>query len=163
SIIIDGANFTSLGLDVTFKGIETWMVYGLGGDDTFYVTSVVVNTTLVGEGAEPAFTLPAGVNAPDLTGGATATSFNENFYIGWQGEIGHGTLAGINAPLTIQGNEGANFALVDDSADTVGQTFTLTPTTMNSTAMGASGQITYSGLATLNVWLGSGDDTLAIS
>ena len=163
SIYIDGTTFTNLGLDVAFGHITDWTFYGLGGNDTFYVMSVVVTTTLVGDGSLPGFPLPAGVTAPDLTGGQTASSFDDTFYIGWQGQSEPGSLSGINAMLSIQGNQGTNTAFVDDSADTADQTFTLTPTTMNSTAMGANGQIVYSGLQVLNVYFGSGNDTLNVN
>lgn len=163
SILINGTTFVNVGLNVAFSNITNWTVYGLGGNDTFYVQTVVVTTMLVGDGSVPTFVLPSGVNAPDLTGGATATSFDDTFYIGWQGASAPGSLGGIAASLTIQGNEGTNAAYVDDSANTVGQTFTLTTTTMNSTAMGDSGQIAYSGLATLNVLFGSGNDSLVIN
>ena len=163
AITIDGELFTSVGLDVSFGNIANWNVYGLGGNDTFYVKTVVVTTLLAGDGSVPTFTVPAGVTAPDLTTGVTATSFNDTFYIGWRGASTSGSLDGINAVLTIQGNAGTNAAYVDDSANTADQTFTLTPTTMNSTAMGANGQIVYGTLQVLNVLFGSGNDTLALN
>ena len=163
AITINGTTFMSVGLNLSFSNIANWTVYGLGGDDIFYVQTVVVTTTLLGDGSLPTFALSAGVNAPDLTGGATATSFNDTFNIGWMGASVPGSLSGIGASLTIQGNGGNNTANVDDSANTNDQTFTLTPTTMNSTAMGANGQITYATLQTLNVLFGSGNDTLNVN
>jgi len=163
AITIDAMLFTSLGLDVSFGNIANWNVYGLGGDDTFFVQTVAVTTALYGDGSLPAFALPVGVNAPDLTSGAVAGTSNDTFYIGWRGVLTPGSLGGIAAVLTITGNEGTNAAYVDDSANTTGQTFNLTPTTMNSTAMGANGQIVYAELQALNITFGSGNDTFILN
>lgn len=163
-ILVNGSTFTSLGLNAAFTNITGLQIYGLGGNDTFNVQSVVVRTTLIGDGSLPAFALPAGVNAPDLTAGAVADSYDDTFNIGWQGASVPGSLAGINAPLTIQGGPGNDTAIVDDSADTANRNLTLTPTTLVSNAMGARGLVIYDAtLDNLNVRFGSGNDTLTVN
>jgi hypothetical protein len=67
----------------------------------------------------------------------------------------------IQAALTVTGN-GTDTLNVDDTGSTVAKTGTLTPTTLTGLGMGAGG-ITYSGLAALNIKLGSGGNSLAIN
>ncbi len=166
---INGTPFASVGLNVTYVNITGWTVIGLGGNNTFYVETTSIPTTLVGDGSLPAFDLPPGVSAPNLTGGATATSFNNTFYIGWQGKYIPGSLAGIDAPLTITnapqpGTGSKATANVDDSGDMADQSFTLTSTTLNSSAMGPAGQINYDPtINNLNIQAGSGDDNITVN
>src|SRR5262249_232547 len=73
------------------------------------------------------------------------------------------TLSNIAAQLTI--NEGGTgTANVSDAGDIGNSTFTLTGTTMTSSVagFGAGGSITYSGLANLNIGLGSGANVFAV-
>lgn len=166
---INGSPFASVGLNVTYVNIASWTVFALGGNNTFYVETIDLPTTLVGDGSLPVFNLPPGVNPPNLTGGATATSFNNTFYIGWQGKYIPGSLAGIDAPLTITnapqpGTGSKATAYVDDSGDMADQTFTLTGTTLNSSAMGAAGQIIYDPtINNLNIQAGAGDDVITVN
>jgi hypothetical protein len=69
------------------------------------------------------------------------------------------SLLAIRGPLTIAGG-GSDTLTVDDSASTGPKSGTLTPTTLTGLDM-TPGGITYSGLAALNVRLGSGGSTLA--
>jgi hypothetical protein len=165
-ITINGTHITGAGLNITLANIEELVVVGLGGDDTFYVLSVTVPTTLIGDGSlVPNPPLPPDVTLPDLTGGAQATSFNDTFYIGWQGQSYiPGSLGTIQAPLTLQGNEGIDTVYVDDSGTTANTRYTLTGTTFVSSSMGAEGIITYDNTVdNLNIKAGAGDDTLVIN
>lgn len=163
-INLDGSRFTDLGLDISFSNLTGWNISALGGNDTFRVVSVVVPTTLAGDGELPVLLLPTGVNAPDLTGGNAALSFDDSFFIGWRGDSAPGSLEAINAALTIQGGQGNDVAFVNDAADTANRSFALTPGVLNSDAMGPNGRINYdASLETLNVLLGAGDDALTIN
>ena len=73
----------------------------------------------------------------------------------------NGILDNVQGPLTIVGS-GADTLNVDDTGSTASKNGTLTPTTLTGLNMGASG-ITYSGLANLNITLGSGGNTFLIS
>ena len=73
----------------------------------------------------------------------------------------NGILDNIQGPLTIAGN-GADTLNVDDTGSTASKSGTLTPTALTGLNMSASG-ITYSGLANLNINLGSGGNTFLIS
>jgi hypothetical protein len=162
-ITIDGTHVTGAGIDVTFTNCETLVVAGMGGDDIFYIKHITIDTTVMGDGALPVF--PPGVTPPDLTGGAPpATSFNDTFYVGWQGAFIPGSLSIINATLTIQGNEGIDTAYIDNSADTVNRLFTLIATTLDSNAMGPNGHIVYDNTVdNLNLQSGAGNDTITVN
>lgn len=186
---ITSTSVTGAGLDVNFTNIEQVTVAGLGGNDTFYIVSISVPTTIIGDGT---IVLPSvnnflqalNTNLPDLTGGAPpATSFDDTFYVGWQGaSYIPGTLANILAPLTILGDNGANShgvtinqpstddtIYVDDSADTHNRTFNLTSATVDGggvltgTGFGEGGLMNYDdAVENLNFQMGNGTNTITI-
>ena len=183
-ITIDGMHVTGAGIDVSFTNIEQLFVAGLGGDDTFYIKSIAVPTTIIGDGSTVLpdvanFLSALGLTLPDLTGGAPApTSFNDTFYVGWQGaSYIPGSLAGMVAPLTIFGDNGPNLdgsttntsnstdtIFVDDSADTKNQSFVLTASMLTGTGFGAGGYVVYdSAVENLNFQLGNGDNTMTVN
>jgi hypothetical protein len=185
-ITINGSQVTGAGIDVTFTNIEQLTVEGLGGNDTFYIEAITIPTTVVGDGSRitvpPAYLTALaslGVVLPNLDGNAPpATSFNDTFYVGWQGaSYIPGSLAGIVAPLTIYGDNGPNgdgsttntpgttdTIYVDDSGDTAGRNFLLTSTTLTSDAMGPNGLINYdSAVENLNISAGPGNNTITVN
>jgi hypothetical protein len=161
-----GMHVTGAGLQVSFVNCESLVVAGLGGDDIFYIESISIPTTVIGDGTradDPP--VPPGVVLPDTTGGAVATSFNDTFYVGWRGQSYiPGSLSGINAALTIQGSGGTDTAYIDDSGDTANRNFTLDATSLTSDSMGVDGIIYYdSTVDNLNIKAGAGDDTITIN
>jgi len=183
--VIDGTHIIGAGVDVSFVNIEQLTIEGLGGDDTFYIEAITVPTTVVGDGSlitVPPSYLAAlaslGVTLPNLDGGASpATSFNDTFYVGWQGvSYIPGSLAGIVAPLTIEGDNTPGLGgittntpgttdtiYVDDSGDAAGRNFTLTATALTSNAMGADGLINYDGaVENLNLHTSTGNNTITV-
>src|SRR5262249_38205500 len=109
-----------------------------GGNDIINVQAIQVDTPITGT----ADTINVGSNAQ---GSAAAPNTNSG-----------STLSNIAALLAI--NEGgASTANVGDDADITSSTFTLTGATLSSSVsgFGSGGSITYSGLANLNVTLGS--------
>ena len=68
------------------------------------------------------------------------------------------TLAGLTAPVTVNGAGNADLTL-DDSKATVSKTTTITASTI--TALSA-GTVTYNNLGTLQIDLGSGDDAVYV-
>ena len=156
----------SLGLNVTFSNIQNWTLEGLGGNNIFNVTAVPIPTTLVGDGSVPQLTVPAGLpnGLPPVI--AVGTPGLNLFYVGWQGQTYiPGTLTGINAPLTLsEGSAGTATAFIDDSSDIYGQNYTLTPTTLVSSDMGANGEIIYdSSIDNLDLILGSGQNYVTVN
>ena len=75
-----------------------------------------------------------------------------------------GTLTGIQAPVMVVSDAGTNTTVnVDDSGSPATNTGTLTNNTLTGLDMQRQGQITYSGLAALNLTLGSGPNTLTVA
>ena len=75
-----------------------------------------------------------------------------------------GNLAGIQAPVTVVSDAGANTTVnVDDSGSTATNTGTLTNNTLTGLDMQKQGQITYSGLVALNLTLGGGPNMVTVA
>ncbi len=178
-ITINGNSVTGAGLDVNFTEVEQLYVVGLGGNDTFYIESITIPTTIIGDGSVvPAPSLAVlqqlGVAVPNVNAG---TPGSDTFYVGWQGaSYIPGTLANIDASLTIYGDNGPNnngtttnvpgtndTIYVDDSGDTAGHNFTLTSTTLTSDAFGTGGSLIYdSAVENLNINTSTGNNTVTI-
>lgn len=156
--------FTNLGLNVTFSNIQGWTLTGLGGNNIFYIISVQIPTTIVGDGTVPVIAVPPGLPnglPPVIPAGTPGLNL---FYVGWQGATYiPGTLVNINAPLTLsEGNAGTATAYINDSSDIYGESYTMTPTTLVSTDM--PGSIIYdSTVTTMDLILGSGENTVTVN
>jgi Ca2+-binding RTX toxin-like protein len=129
---------------------------GLGsGADSFTIMSTHAGTTVLSAGA--------GDDTVDVQtiGGATtvhAGSGSDAINVG-----SSGTLDGIAALLTVNGNEpasGSDILNVDDSGDTGPNTGALTATAI--TGLGMGGGIAYGTIEMLNIELGSGADSFTI-
>src|SRR4029077_11527677 len=106
-------------------------------NDTLNIRSMGAPTTV----STPA----AGTDTINLGSSAPATS---------------GMVDNLQQPLTVTG-DGHNTTLnVDDAGQTGDRTGALTATTL--TGLGYSDGVTYSGLAALHVYLGSGSDTFNV-
>lgn len=164
AVTIAGNSFNNVGLDLVFTGLASWSIAGLGGSDSFYVQSIGLTTTLMGEGSLPAWMLSAGLSAPDLTGGNTASTFDDTFRVGWRGAGNPGSLGLIIRPLTIVAGIGTDVVHVDNSSDSAGSNYALTPGVLTCSLMGSGGRIVYdSSLESFNIVMGSGDDALTIN
>jgi hypothetical protein len=131
---------------VNYSGLESVTVNGAPNPtgtapDIFNVTSTSVLTTVnaaaVGAGG--------GSNVNVVNVGSTAPTAG-------------GIVDSIQGPLVIVG-AGPDTMNVDDTGSTAPKSSTLTPTTLTGLNMG-NGGITYGGLSTLNVRLGSGGSTI---
>jgi hypothetical protein len=91
----------------------------------------------------------------------TGTGSNDTYNVGSNAPASGGVVGNIQGALTVVG-DGTATLNVDDTGSTVARTGTLTPTALTGLNMGASG-IAYSGLANLNVNLGSGGNTFLIN
>ena len=102
-------------------------------------------------------------NILSTTGTTTinANGGNNVFNVGSIYPATGGALGGIQAGLFLNGSGGADSALFDDSGDTLGKTGTLTGNQL--TGLGMTANITYTGMSTLKVDLGSGDDIFTIA
>jgi hypothetical protein len=178
---INGTHVSGAGIDVTYTNIQQLVVEGLGGNNTFYIEAVTIPTTVIGNGSiVPVPSLAAlGITLPNLNGNAPpATSFNDTFYVGWQGaSYLPGSLAGFTAPLTIYGYNGPDMngatvypagaidtIYVNDSGDTANQSFALTPNLLTSTAMGTGGEMFYdTAISNLDLTAGPGNNTFVVN
>ena len=140
---LTATTLTGLGMGaggITYSGLATLNISLGSGNDTFNVqstNSTTVNNLNTGSGTN---TVNVGSLAPTLTGGIVDN---------------------IQGTLNLTGS-GSDTLNVDDTGSTGAKTGTLTATTLTGLMMGAGG-ITYSGLATLNISLGSGNDTFTVT
>ena len=128
-----GSGNDTVTLTGTTSGTATSISTG-GGNDTVNVKAISSATTI---------NTGAGTNIVEVTSTAPTAG---------------GNLAGLGAALTLIGSSSDTFNL-DDAGDSTGRTATLSATALS----GISGTINYSGAAALNVYLGTGADTLTVS
>src|SRR5207249_593685 len=139
---------------------RTTKVEGRGGNDTLNVNTIDGPTTVAGDGL--AQTLTFGINSVDtgsgddlINVGSRVSESTPNF---------EGVLSGIRAPLVVEGlgQQDVDRLVTDDSGDLVGRTGLLTVTTLTGLGMAPAG-ITYTGIESLHVMLGRGDDHFHIA
>jgi hypothetical protein len=111
--------------------------------DTFNVTSTSEPTT---------------VNGAVISAGGVVGSNVNVFNVGSRAPAAGGIVDTIKGPLVVVG-AGPDTMNVDDTGSTAPKSGTLTPTTLTGLNMGTGG-VTYSGLTTLTIQLGSGGSTL---
>ncbi len=151
--------------------------------DTSSVTGLLTATALTGlDLGNPAGIVYDGLSALSLTLGSglnnqfnvqgTAAGTNtsvvgstgsESFNVGsmqYNTMVSGSVLDTIQGPLSL-GGTGADYLWVDDTGSTAARTGTLTATTLTGMGMGPQG-ITYGGLGTLAVILGTGGDTINV-
>ena len=158
---LTATTLTDLGMSggITYGTLEHLNI-GLGsGGDIFTIASTHTGTTTLNSNAGADT-----VNVRMIAGATTvnAGSENDTIHVGSLAPaILGGTVDGISAPLTINGNAGSDTLNVDDTGDTDLNTGTLTSTTL--TGLDMSAGITYGTLETLNIGLGSGGDDFTIA
>src|SRR5262249_29250990 len=89
-----------------------------------------------------------------------ADSGSDTFNVGSVAPLPGGTLGGIAAPLVVNGAGGRDVMNVDDSGDSSDQYGRLTPTAL--TGLDLPSSINYSGLASVKITLGSGNNSFTI-
>ncbi|MHB1421755.1 MAG: hypothetical protein ACYC3I_00885 [Gemmataceae bacterium] len=128
-----------------------------GGGNTFFIDNTAAGTTTTvnsGTGSDTVNVQNTGGTTIVNTGGGS----NQNVVnVGSLAPATGGIVDGIQGALKIIGNS-ADTMNVDDTGSTIAKTGTLTASTLTGLNMGSSG-ITYSGLANLNISLGSGGTT----
>ncbi|HET7305708.1 MAG TPA: hypothetical protein VFJ12_14290 [Segeticoccus sp.] len=120
---------------------DLFSVQALAGDDTVSVRGNSANTTIA-----------AGAGDDRVSVGSNATS---------AGNSG-GTLGGIDATLVVTGGAGSDVLSVDDTGDAGNSTGSLTRTSVTGLGMYADG-ISYVGIETLTIGLGTGADAFTIA
>ena len=148
------------GPGILYSGLSTLNISLGSGGNTFDIVST---------GAATVTTLACGANNDTVyvqsTSGPTnilTPSGNDVIYVGTFGSpwFYNGAINGIQGALTIQGN-GNDILNVLDMGSTSSKTGTLTSAALTGLGMGTGG-IVYSGLAVLNVDLGSGKNIFTV-
>ncbi len=110
--------------------------------------------------------LGTGNDTMNVRGTSAVTSINagagtNTLYVGSLAPAVGGVVNAIQGALTLIGS-GADTLNVDDTGSSANKTGTLTPTTITGLGM-ATGGITYAGIASLNINLGSGNDSFTVN
>ena len=173
-LVIEGGSVKGAGLDIDFEEIEELVIAGLDGADTFYIKSLTIPLVIRGEGKRPGLPeLPPGVVLPDLDGGyEPSESLDDTIYIGWAGPGLPADLSGIQAPITVYGNDGYDFVYINNTGDMANRNFVLglvdvideAPVTVGSITETTSSKTfrVDNSVEELHLWLGLGNDSVTV-
>ncbi len=146
---------------ITYGGIANLNIDLGSGGNTFLISNTAANTSTFlnsGKGADT-------VNVNATTGSTTVNTgggTNKNTVnVGSLEPTAGGFIGPIKGALDVIGNVHDTMN-VDDTGSTIAKTGTLTGTTLTGLNMGPDG-ITYGGLSTLNISLGSGVNTFTVA
>jgi hypothetical protein len=141
------------GLQIEVFGIshtagDTLAVNSKGGNDSFYVESLALPTTITGNDA----------NA------SASTPYTTTYYVGWVGVSTPGSLSLITALLTIDGTAGTDVLQMFDNADLFNRTFNLTNTQLISDALGTNGRLVYNNeIDVFDLFAGPGQNNYVVT
>jgi hypothetical protein len=157
STALTGLNMGSSG--ITYSNLGNLNINLGSGGNTFLIQSTAATTTTSlnsGTGADTVnVQTTAGPTTVNTGSGSNANTVN----VGSTAPTAGGIVDNIQGTLSVVGNT-YDTLNVDDTGSTGPKSGTLTPTSLTGLGMGRAG-INYSGLATLNVKLGSGGSTLS--
>ncbi|HRI80895.1 MAG TPA: hypothetical protein PLF88_00510, partial [Opitutaceae bacterium] len=155
---LTGTTLTGLGMTsgIAYSSIETLNINLGAGGDTFTIASTSAGVTnLNANDGNDTINVRATTGATNINTGAGTNVVNA-------GSLTPATNGNVNAIaglVTVTG-DGTDTLNVDDTGDGAANTGTLTGTTL--TGLGMTSGIAYTGIETLNINLGSGDDTFTI-
>jgi hypothetical protein len=137
SVVVTAGTVSGLSPAAITYGSLSSLAIGLGsGGDTVDIQSTAAGT------------------ATTITSGAGHDSFSVAPAVRTPG----GSPAALAGPLSIDGGDGVNTLLVDDSSDTASRSVALTPASIT----GLGGPVNYANFSSLDLALGSGGGSLAI-
>ena len=161
---LTSSSLAGLGLfaPIDYTRFEHAVVILGSGNDTLTVESTHTGTTSVDSGGGDDEIDVRSISGPTRV----AASGDDLIQVGSRAGIGggnfEGVLSAIAAPLTIEGGQdGVDRLSVDDSGDIVGRTGTLSATTIS--GLGLTAAFVYTGIGSLHVLLGGGDDAFHIA
>ena len=157
----DGTTMEVTGLGPRFlvANPEDEVVVNLGGGhNTSTIATSTLGGTLVVNGGTGAneFDIQS-ISGPTTVAGPGSNTFN----VGSTEPVTGGVVRKIQGPLTLNGS-GQDTANIDDTGNTGAGSASLTATMLTGLGMGPKG-IAYSGLAALNIYLGSGGNQFTIN
>ena len=157
---LTATTLTGLGLGgagITYTGMSELTLSLGSGNDTFTIASTALIPVMInGDSGADLFNVQATTGTTDLNGGSGNDTFN-------LGSLAPGTLGNVNAIaglLNLHGNGGSDVINVDDSGDAIGNTGTLTATTLTGLGLGIA--VNFDAVESMNIALGSGDNTFNI-
>ena len=156
NITLTPTQILGLGFPITYSGLLSVIINGLGGDDTFTVlgnsAATVINAG-VGNSTFNVQDISSPITLNTGTGASTINLGNPNGVLG-------SLLSSISADVTINGS-GSDTLNVNDAADFLTEHGTLSATSISGAGLsGAS--VDYTGLSQINVALGSGADSFTV-
>lgn len=154
--IITGMSVSGVGSPINYSNLGSLVVNGGVGNDTFQIDSDSTSTTVNGSSGNDTFYILT-TSAPTIvnTNGGVNT-----IYIGSEvPSPDSSVLRYIRGAVTVNG-DGSDTLNIDDSADAITETGTLTSSAFTGFGMGAG--ITYTGISSVNVTLGRGQAELNI-
>ena len=134
----------------------TTVINGQGGGDTINIINDGATTTV----NETADNNTINILATGSTTNVNTSSGSNTINIGSKAPAYNGVVNFIQGAVYIVGSS-SDTLIVGDAGSKTSKSGTLTSTTLTGLGMGASG-ITYSGLTTLNIYLGSGGNTFNV-
>ncbi|HEV7301125.1 MAG TPA: hypothetical protein VGN72_17295 [Tepidisphaeraceae bacterium] len=177
-LVVTADSITVVGSrEASFTGVEAILGRGKRGNDTFDVdmtvdrlgnavtTSEVQKIDLEGNFGADAFNIRGVLGTMALS--ATGNEGNDTFIVGSLAPVLGGTVNKIQGVVSLAGGSNqdatadSDSLLIDDTGDTAANTGMVTATAVTGLGMGASG-IAYATFESLDVRLGSGNDTLNI-
>jgi hypothetical protein len=162
----DGLVLNSAVITWSSAEINNLNIYGGSGGNTFWVYSTLPNSELPTECLESGSGTKTNTNTVNVLSTSCplfvdSGNSKQTVYIGSNGSDLGGTLSGITSAVFLENSDnGSTTAYIDDSGDWAGQTFTLDPYDVTSTAMpgsvnwlggGTNGLSVYGG-ASFNIW-----------
>jgi hypothetical protein len=141
---------------VGFTHLTSLTVNGIGGNDSFLVNSDTVPTILNGAAGNDTFNIQSESGGISVTTGTGVSTVN----LGSNAPLStNNLLSGLTGAVTVIGDNSDTLNL-NDAADTTARTVALNSTGIIGLGFGG---LSYSGLATMNVKLGSGGNTVAVN
>ena len=126
-------------------------------NDTVHILSTAGETEVNGNAGADDINVQT-IGAPTTVNGGSG---NDEIFVGSLAPIAGGTVNGISAALTVNGNDGdEDFLTVDDTGDILAETSKLTATTL--TGLGMSDGITYGTIEELAIGTGKADQVMNI-
>ena len=180
---LSATTLTGLGMGpgISYSGLANLNISLGSGGNTFLISNTAVGTTTTlysGMGSDRVDvantsspltvntqkgTDTVNVQAIGTVANINAGGGNDTINVSSNAPTNTGKLSGIAAVLNLNGGSGSTTANVSDTGNSTPSNSTLTPTTLTSTAFGTGGSLSYSSLAKLNIFMGSGGNIFLIT
>lgn len=145
ALVVTASQVTRGNEIVSYAGAETLTLNSVAGNDTIQVSATAVGVATT-------------INAGD---GNDAVIIDSN------GATAGGTVDAVVSRMVVNGQAGTNTLALEDGSDTSADVVTVTPTQISGVVgdsfFGTGGELTYSGIGTVTLSLGTGADTIRLT